>query len=346
MLRPMTVGLTALALACTPGASRAQPAAGQEGGPPSPMRAMSEHRASLLAQCPPAAPRLPEADGAKLAIHVVEHGTAGPTVLVVHGGVQGGLGGGPSTFAGQEALGGQGWRLRIVERPGFGSSPSRGVDDMAADSVWIAAMLGDGANLVGYSWSGAEAPLAAARRPEAVRSLVLVEPALQQLLMGSPAVDADPVLKADAMRWGGLLMAARTPGEYALKFAHSLGAVETGSDAPRTAVAALDADPALAARYGCALLQARMAPTDVLRQAAETVARAQIPVLVITGGWSPFFDAVGDTAAKLTGGRHVIVRSSNHFVQLTNAVEFNTTVDAFMREADKTSLPPAPEVIR
>jgi len=33
-------------------------------------------------------------------------------------------------------------------------------------------------------------------------------------------------------------------------------------------------------------------------------------------------------------------------VQLTNAVEFNTTVDAFMREADKTSLPPAPEVIR
>lgn len=346
MLKPVAVGLTTLALACTPGASRAQPAAAQEGVPPSPMTAMGEHRAALLSQCPPAAPRLSEADAAKLAIHVVEHGSDGPTVLIVHGGVQGGLGGGPSTFAGQKPLGGQGWRLRVVERPGFGSSPSRGVDDMVADSVWIAAMLGDGANLIGHSWGGAEALLAAARRPEAVRSLVLVEPALQSLLVGAPSVEADPALKADAMRWGGLLMTARTPADYALGFAHSLGAVESASDAPKTAVAALDAAPALAARYGCALLQARMAPTDVLRQAAETIARAHIPVLVITGGWSPFFDAVGETTAGLTGGRHVIVRSSNHFVQLTNATEFNTVVDAFMREADKTRLSPAPETIR
>ncbi len=346
MLRPMAVGLTTLALSCAPGASRAQPAGGQDAGAPSPVKAMLEHRAALLAQCPPAAPRLSEADAAKLAVHVIEHGTTGPTVLVVHGGVQGGLGGGPSTFAGQAPLGERGWRLRIAERPGFGRSPSRGVDDMVADSVWIAAMLGDGANLIGHSWGGAEALLAAARRPEAIRSLVLVEPALQSLLVGAPAVEADPVLKADAMRWGGLLMTARTPGDYALGFAHSLGAVETGSDAPKTAVAALDADPALAARYGCALLQARMAPTDVLRQAAETVARAHIPVLVITGGWSPFFDAVGETTAGLTGGRHVIVRSSNHFVQLTNAAEFNATVDAFMREADKTRPSPAPDAVR
>ena len=304
------------------------------------MKAMGEHRAALIAQCPPAAPRLPEAEAAKLPIHVIEHGTAGPTVLIVHGGVQGGLGGGPSTFAGQEALADRGWRIRIVERPGFGQSPSRGVDDMAADSVWIAAMLGDGANLIGHSWGGAEALLAAARRPEAVRSLVLVEPALQSLLVGAPAVEADPILKADAMRWGGLLMTARTPADYARGFAHSLGAVQAASDAPKTAVAALDADPELAARYGCALLQGHMAPPDALRQAAGTIAGAHIPVLVITGGWSPFFDAVGAATARMTGGRHVIVRSANHFVQLTNAADFNTTVDAFMREADKSGSPP------
>ena len=39
----------------------------------------------------------------------------------------------------------------MVERPGFGQSPTCGVDDMAADAVWIAVMLGDGAHLIGHS---------------------------------------------------------------------------------------------------------------------------------------------------------------------------------------------------
>ncbi len=304
-----------------------------------PPKNVLEHRAALLAQCAPAPARLPEAEAAKLPIHVTKWGTAGPVVLIVHGGVQGGLGGGPSTFAGQEALAQRGWQLQVVDRPGFGQSPSRGIDDMEADSVWIADML-DGGNLIGHSWGGAEALLAAARRPNAIRSLVLVEPALQSLLMGDPSIEADPVLKADAGRWLGMLLSAQSPRDYALAFAHSLGAVRTDSDAPKTTVAALDADAELASRYGCTLLQARMAPVEAMRQAAETIAQARIPVLVVTGGWSPFFDAVGGAAAKLTGGRHVVVRSPNHFVQLASAEDFNKVVDSFMREADQARPPP------
>jgi len=115
--------------------------------------------------------------------------------------------------------------------------------------------------------------------------------------------------------------------------------VETGGNASDTAVAALDADPQLAARYGCALLQARMATPSAMVQAAQAIARAHVPVLVITGGWSPFFDAVGEKAAALTGGRHVVVRSANHFVQLSGAAAFNKAVDAFMRDADKIRSP-------
>ncbi len=126
-----------------------------------------EHREALIAQCPPAPPRLPEADAARLPIHVTTWGASGPAVLIVHGGVQGGLGGGPSTFSKQEPLAQRGWRLQLVDRPGFGQSASRGVDDMQADAAWIADMLGDGANLIGHSWGGAEALLAAARRPSA-----------------------------------------------------------------------------------------------------------------------------------------------------------------------------------
>ena len=95
-----------------------------------------------------------------------------PLVLIVHGGVQGGLGGGPATFARQEALADLGWQVAIVDRSGLGRTPSRGPDDMEADAPWIADMLGDGAHLVGHSWGGASALLAAASRPRAcARSL-------------------------------------------------------------------------------------------------------------------------------------------------------------------------------
>ncbi len=301
-----------------------------------------ERREALLSQCPAPPPRVSEAEAAKLPIHVTHWGDSGPEVLIVHGGVQGGLGGGPSTFANQQALAGKGWRLQVVDRPGFGQSPSRGVDDMEADSVWIADMLGSGAFLIGHSWGGAEALLAAGRKPQAVRGLILVEPALQSLLMGDPRVGKDPALLADAQHFGGLLISARTPADYALGFARSLGAVGSSGQESNTALAALERDHALAERYGCALLQGRMASPPALRQAAAAVAAAHVPVLVITGGWSPFFDAVGELTAELTGGRHVIVRSANHFVQLTNADGFNAEVDAFMRQAGATAHPDRP----
>ncbi len=294
---------------------------------------LAKHRSALIAQCQPVT-RMPEAEAARLPIHVTTWGEAGPTVLIVHGGVQGGLGGGPSTFARQEALADRGWRLAVVDRPGFGRSPSRGVDDMEADAPWIADLLGEGAHLIGHSWGGAEALLAAARRPDTVRSLVLIEPALHSLLMAGPQANADPATRDAGAKFIGLLMGAQSPGDYALGFARALGTATGDPVAPNEAAAALEADPERATRMGCALLQARMASPETLHRAAAVIAEASVPVLVVSGGWSPLYDAVGEIAAKLTGGRHVIVRSPNHFVQSANADDFNATVDAFMREAD------------
>ncbi len=152
------------------------------------MSMVLEKQAALVAQCP-APPSTSEEEASKLPIHVDWSGATGPLVLVIHGGVQGGAGGGPATFVKQKALAERGWRVGIVDRPGFGQCPSRGVDDMEWDAVWISDMLGDGGHLIGHFWGGGEALLAAARRPSAVRSLILVEPALQVLAMADPGTD-------------------------------------------------------------------------------------------------------------------------------------------------------------
>ena len=128
------------------------------------MAELGRHRAALVAQCP-ASPTLDPAQADALPINVVRWGTEGPRIVIIHGGVQGRLGGGPDTFLKQQAWASEGFQVELVQRPGFGQSPTRGVDDMDREAVWIAGMLGDGANLIGHSWGGADALLAAARRP-------------------------------------------------------------------------------------------------------------------------------------------------------------------------------------
>ena len=290
-----------------------------------------EKVALLAAQCP-APPSAPE-NAASLPIHVERVGSDGPTIIFVHGGVQTGAGGGPLSFAKQRVLAERGWQLGFVDRPGFGKSPSRGVDDMMADAVWVGDMLGEGAHLVGHSWGGAEAFLAAARRPEAVRSLILIEPALHVLALSHPETDA-----ASRAAIGGLLeplLTAQTPADYGRGFIHTAGVVGSSTfDAGNADDNAGTVDDAMAERFGCALLQARMAPPPALQHAAQAVAAAKIPTLIITGGWNPAFDAIGQVVARLTNGRFATVRAPNHFPQMENPEALNDLLDAFAREAE------------
>jgi pimeloyl-ACP methyl ester carboxylesterase len=291
---------------------------------------LPRHRAALAAMCPPPN-EIPPHIAATFPIHVTAWGVTGPKVLLIHGGVQGGLGGGPATFREQKALAERGWQLLVPDRPGFGQSPSRGPDDMEADSVWVSTHLGNGAHLIGHSFGGAVALLAAARQPSAVRSLILVEPALIPLLPRSKAMRADKAAREDFLRMGEAWLSTRTPAEYGLTLARTLGVVpRRDSDA---AEQGREPDAQRANAVGCALLQARFASPGALRQAAQTVADARIPVLIVTGGWNPTFGAVGEISAEMTRGRHVIVRSSNHFVQLVAPDAFNQTAAEFMQAA-------------
>jgi pimeloyl-ACP methyl ester carboxylesterase len=284
---------------------------------------LPSHREALVAQCPPVR-ALSDEEAVALPINLTQWGESNSRMVIIHGGVQGNLGGGPTTFSKQEVLALQGWRLILPDRPGFGKSPSRGADDMEADAVWISSLL-DGVVLVGHSFGGAEALLAAARRLDGMQALVLVEPALHALLPRSETLQKNAEARRDFLKYGEASLASSSPAEYGLVFGRSLGA---GAEAGAT----LKSDPDKASSLGCALLRARVAPPETLRKAAETIAQAKIPVLVISGGWSPTFDAIGELAAKLTGGKFVVVPSPNHFPQLANPEAFNSALLSFANE--------------
>jgi pimeloyl-ACP methyl ester carboxylesterase len=113
---------------------------------------------------------------------------SGPSAVLVHGTFVGG----PESFAAQAPLA-EDHRLLIVDRRGYGASPATGevlgwpVD--SEDLLGLLETLG-GAHLVGHSYGGVVVAVAASRRPDLVRSLVLVEPALYQLAADVPEVAA------------------------------------------------------------------------------------------------------------------------------------------------------------
>src|SRR5690349_13564239 len=108
----------------------------------------------------------------------------GPSIVFVHGGGEGGL----SAWTAQLSLA-ERFRLVVPYRPGYGESPSLGGEDFEAHAIPIAELLGDGAHLVGQSYGAIVAMLAAARRPEAVRSLTLIESGSSSIARGRPGVD-------------------------------------------------------------------------------------------------------------------------------------------------------------
>ena len=58
-----------------------------------------------------------------------------------------------------------------------------------------------------------------------------------------------------------------------------------------------------------------------------------MPLLVVTGGWSPAFEVTGDVVAAAGRGRRAVVESPHHFPQWF-ADEFNPLLFAFLGESE------------
>lgn len=255
-------------------------------------------------------------------MHVTRWGNAGPEVILVHGSAQGSSVGGDRHFPVQQRLAERGWQLLVPDRPGHGRSPDPGrPDDAEADGALVAELLKagpEGAHLVGHSFGGCVALAAAAPNPAAVRSLTIIEPAMAALAIGKP------VVLGFVFRIVNVLLLSRSDEsriERFIKLANIPPEIRGGST------------PDELKRMGQAIKRLKLPSKATLAQQLETVKHAGIPLLVVSGGWSPAFEAVSDTVAAVGGGRRLVIPSEHHFPQQVSD-EFNERLALFMRESD------------
>ena len=137
---------------------------------------------------------------------------AGEPAVFVHGS----FGWGSETWREQKPLA-DSYRLLLVDRRGFGGSAPDGRVDFDRDADDVAGLLEGAAHLVGHSYGGVVALLAAARRRDAASSLTVIEPPALGLARGHPAVEQLVAGIDDAAR------AATDPADYRARFLRGFG---------------------------------------------------------------------------------------------------------------------------
>jgi pimeloyl-ACP methyl ester carboxylesterase len=250
-------------------------------------------------------------------VHVTVWGD-GEVAVLVHGS----FGWGTETWREQRPLA-DSYKLLLLDRRGFGESPADGRVDFERDADDVAALLGDGAHLVGHSYGGVVSLVAAARRPEAVRSLVLIEPPAFGVARGDAAVE-ELIRNVDAAAG-----ATQDPSEYRAAFLHAFG-----FPARATALA------------GDNLTAARASMTERPPWEAEIplddLARAGLRVLLVQGDWCPApasararagaaFHAVCDVLYDRLGAERALFPAAHNPQKLGDV--FNDRVRAFWEPA-------------
>jgi pimeloyl-ACP methyl ester carboxylesterase len=236
---------------------------------------------------------------------------AGARAVLVHGS----LATGPLEWGGQRPLADEGYQLVVPTRRAYVPEPVTEGEDFLADTEDIAPLLGDGAHLVGHSYGGIVAMLAAAARPEAVHSLVLAEPPVFSIAPENPDV---ALLRTDVER---VFAREGSDREFLESFLRAVGTPldelgpEMLSDLTRIVPALRSSRPPWEARVP-----------------AEPLAQAPFPILVISGNHHPAFTAMSDALARDLGAERHVVEGAGHEMQMVTE-QFNAVLLALWGDA-------------
>ena len=250
---------------------------------------------------------------------------AGPRAVLVHGSMSFG----ELAFSEQRPLG-ERWRLELLDRRGYGTSPARaGRVDFDEDARELAALLDEPAHLLGHSYGGVVCLLAAALRPGGVRSLTVIEPPAFAIARGDPAVEEV------VARIGRHFAAGQRLDEEAFLdgFLRAWGFDRL---APRTLAAR--------ARRGVRSSMTERMPWEAAIP-LDRLAAAGVPVMVARGAWDAVepaareragaaFAAVCDVLVARLGAELAVFPGAAHQPQLLGA-PFNDRVEAFWLRASE-----------
>jgi pimeloyl-ACP methyl ester carboxylesterase len=244
-------------------------------------------------------------------LHVQRWGEQGSPILLVHGSVTNG----EMTWSEQRPLA-ERWRLSVVDRRGYFPNPPADGEDFEVDAADIAELLGAGVHLVGHSYGGVVALLAAARRPRAVRSLTVIEPPATSVATESAQVRR---FANDTRRYWA--RGPSDPEEFLRGFLRLAGSsAQLPSPLP---------PPLL---QSARVLMGQRSPGEAVIP-LDQLRRAPFPKLVVSGAHNSAFDRICDALQKGLDAERAVIRGAGHSVPRTGA-PFNDRLEAFVSAAE------------
>jgi pimeloyl-ACP methyl ester carboxylesterase len=233
-----------------------------------------------------------------------------PRLLLVHGSVVNA----DLTWSAQKPLAG---RFEIVapNRRGFPPGPDVDRVDFEDEAIWFEQFVTTGTHVVGHSYGGVIALLAAARQPELVRSLTVIEPPALGVARGVPAVDEFMARTEEHWTRG-----PRDPAEFLCGFLSLVG-----SSTPPG-----NFNPELL--QGARTLTVERSPAEAVIP-FDVLARASFPKLVVSGGHSAAFEAVCDVLEERLGAERAVLSGAGHSIQRLGE-PFNELLASFVERAE------------
>lgn len=224
-------------------------------------------------------------------IAVIREGS-GPEVLLVHGGASP-----ETTWSGLAHLTSR-WTLLFAHRRGYPPSPPPvgGRQDFDVDALDLEHVLDSRPHVVAHSYGALGAVIAATRKPEQVRSLTLIEPALFL-----PQDDPD-VVRLQQMGEAVLTHGLETEPATLRKFLKIAGApVRDNRPLPQQIV------------DGVRRAHGSRGPWEA-RPVLEVLRDAEVPSLVASGGHHPAVERMCDAVAAALDAQKVVAPGAGHFV--------------------------------
>ena len=242
-----------------------------------------------------------------MTLHVTKRGDDGPVVVLVHGvGMPGRM-----AFHPQKKLAAT-YRLWVVDRRGYGESPPlRRREDFEVDAEDLLEILPAGAHLVGVSYGTLGSILAAARDPQRLASLTLVECPAFSMAPGDAAA-TQTMTALDAM----YADTAASDRDWFERYLQVLGAPGGFPDPLPTP---FDTTVPMLRHHR------RSWDQDL---PLDAIAEAHLPVLVVSSGEHDGFEAVSDHLAAVLNARRERIGGHGHLVPLA-ASRFNALLDNF-----------------